>query len=105
MSINTRVRATSKSFVGGAEIQQERHRTRCILEVTSQLDVPTSLTPAPSHPLRFHFVCCEKQDSDFINRPFVNLLGTRVSGTSAEVVPVPVIFSAETVVLRLGYVG
>jgi hypothetical protein len=55
-------------------------------EVTSQLDVPTSLTPAPSHLLRIHFVCCAKEVSDFINRPVVRLLGTRVGGTSAEVV-------------------
>jgi hypothetical protein len=84
VSINTRVRATSKSFVGGAEIQQERHRTRCILEVTSQLDVPTSLTPAPSHLLCFHFVGCAKDVSDSINRPVVTLSFTRVGGTSED---------------------
>ena len=50
-------------------------------------------------------MCCAKKVSKLVNHPVVSLLGTRVSGTSAEVVPVPVIFSAETVVLRLGYVG
>ncbi len=72
--------------MGDAEIQHQRPRTRRIREVTSQLDVPTSLTPAPSHLLRFHFVCCAKEVSDLINLPVVSLLGTRVGGTSAEVV-------------------
>ena len=48
--------------------------------------VPTSLTPDPSHLLRFHFVCCAKEVSDLISRPVVSLLGTRVGGTSGEVV-------------------
>ena len=56
-------------------------------EVGRQLNVPTSLTPAPSHLLRFQFVCGAKEVSDLINRPVVSLLGTRVGGTSAEVVP------------------
>ena len=38
------------------EVQHQRHRTRHIREVTSQLDVPTSLTPSPSHLLCFYFV-------------------------------------------------
>ena len=58
-----------------------------IREVTSQLNVPTSLTPAPCHLLRFHFVGCAKEVSNLINRPVLSLLGTRVGGTSAEVVP------------------
>ena len=73
--------------MGDAEIQHQRHRTRCILEVTSQLDVPTSVTPDPIHLLCFHFVGCVKEVSNLINRPVVILLDTRVSGTSAEVVP------------------
>jgi hypothetical protein len=85
-SINTRVRATSKSFVCDAEIQHQRHRAHHIREVASQLDVPTSMTPAPGHLLRFHFVGCAKVVSDLINRPVVSLLGTRVDGASAEVV-------------------
>ena len=56
-------------------------------KVTSQLDVPTSLTPAPSHLLCFHFVFCVKEVSRLINRPVVLFLDTRVDGTSAEVVP------------------
>ena len=67
-------------------IQHQRYRTRRIREVTSQLDVPTSLTPAPSHLLRFCFMGCAKEASKLINRPVVSLLGTRVGGTSAEVV-------------------
>jgi hypothetical protein len=70
-----------------AEVQHQRHRTRHIREVTSQFDIPTSPTPASSHLLRFHFVFCAEKVSDLINRPVVSLLGTRVGGTSAEVVP------------------
>ena len=87
MSINTRVRATSKSFVGDAEIQHQRHRNPRIREVTSQLDVPTSLTPAPRHLWRFYFMGCAKEVSNLINRPVVSLLGTRVGGTSTKMVP------------------
>jgi hypothetical protein len=86
--INTRVRATPKSFVGDAEIQHQRKRTRCIREVTSQLFVTgsTSLTPSHDHLFRFRFVCCPKEVSDLINLPVVRLFVTRVTGTSTEVV-------------------
>ena len=70
-----------------AYVQHQRHRTRHIREVTSQVDVPTLLTLASSHLLRFHFVCCAEKVSDLTNLPVVSLLGTRVGGTSAEVVP------------------
>ena len=86
MSINTRVRATPESVVGDAEVQHQRHRTRRVRKVTSQLDVPTSLTPAPSHLLRFYFVGCAKEVSKLINRPVVSLFGTRVSGTGANMI-------------------
>ena len=82
------VRATAKTVVGDAEIHHQRHRTRHIREVTRQLDVPTSLTPVPSHLMCFHFVVCAKEVRNLINHPVVILLGTRVCGTSAEVVPV-----------------
>ncbi len=72
--------------MGDAEVHHQRHRTRRIREIGSQLNVPTSLTPAPNHLLHFHFVCGTKDISDLINRPVVSLLGTRVGGTSAEVV-------------------
>ncbi len=45
-----------------------------VCEVTSQLDVPTSLTPA--HLLCFHFMGCEKEVSDLIKRPVMRLLDT-----------------------------
>jgi len=85
--VSTRVRATSPTLMCDAQVQHQRHRTRRVREVTSQLNVPTSLTPDPSHLLRFRFVCCAKEVIDFINHPVVSLLGTRVGGTSAEVVP------------------
>ena len=86
MSINTRVRATSESVMGDAEVQHQRHRARRVREVTRELDVPTSLTPAPNHLLRFYFVGCAKEVSNLINRPVVSLFGSRVRGTGANVV-------------------
>ena len=47
--------------MGDVEVQYQRHRARRIREVASQLDVPTLLTPASSHLLRFHFVCCAEK--------------------------------------------
>ena len=70
--------------MGDVKVQHQRDRR--IREVVIQLDVPTFLTPASSHLLCFHFVCCAKEVSDLINLPVVSLLGTRVGGTSAEVV-------------------
>jgi hypothetical protein len=65
VSIKTRVRATCKSFVEDPEIHHQRHRTRRgIREVTTELDVPTSLTTAPSHLWCSYFVCCVKEVSD-----------------------------------------
>jgi hypothetical protein len=56
----------------------------------ARFDVPTSLTPVPSHLLRFHFVGCAKEVSNLINRPVVSPLGTRVGGTSHGRVGPPV---------------
>ena len=86
MSINTRVRATSESVMGDAEVQHQRHRARLVREVTRELDVPTSLTPAPYHLLRFYFVGCAKEVSNLINRPVVRLFGSRVSSTGCHMV-------------------
>ena len=41
MSIKTRVRVTSETFMGDVEVQHRGHRVRLIREVASQLDVPT----------------------------------------------------------------
>ncbi len=54
-----------------------------LYEVTSQLDVPTSLTSVPSHLLCFHFVCCAKEVSDLVNCPVLSLqdlVGEEVKG-------------------------
>jgi hypothetical protein len=85
VSINTRVRATSEPFMVDVKVHHQRHRTHHICEVTlvtSQLDVPTSLTSDPSHLFRFHFVYCAKDVSELINHPFMIPPGTRVGGTS-----------------------
>ena len=66
--------------------KHQRHLTRRIRKVTSQLNVPTSLTPVPNHLLRFYFVGCAKEVSKLINHPVVSLFGTRVSGTGANMI-------------------
>jgi hypothetical protein len=58
-SINTRVRDTPKSFVGDAEIQPQRKRTRFILEVTSRLD---SHLAGSKKKNEFVFVCAGKKE-------------------------------------------
>jgi hypothetical protein len=44
------------------------------------------LTPAFNHLLCFNFVRCAKKVSKLINRPVVSLLGTRMGGTSTEMI-------------------
>ena len=41
MSVKTRVRATSETVVGDAEVQHQRHRARRIRKVGCQLNIPT----------------------------------------------------------------
>ncbi len=65
---------------------ERRHRTRLVHEATRELDVPTSLTPDPNHPLSFYFVGCAKEVSNLINCPVVILFGSRVSGTGWHMV-------------------
>ncbi len=81
------ISAICSNFVsmGDAEVQHQRHRTRRVREVTRELDVPTSLTPAPNHLLRFYFVGCAKE-VNLINRPVVNLFGSRVRGTGTNMI-------------------
>ena len=86
VSIKTRVRATSESVVGDAEVHHQTHRTRRVHEVTNQLDVPTSLTPVPSHLLCFYFVGCAKEVTNLINHPVVILFGSRVNGTGVNMI-------------------
>ena len=68
------------------EVHHQRHRTRLVHEVTRELDVPTSLTPAPNHLLHFYFVGCAKEVSNLINLPVVSLFGSRVIGKGSNVV-------------------
>jgi hypothetical protein len=86
VSIKIKVRATSETVVGDAEIQHQRYRTRRVRKVGSQLNIPKMPTPALSYVSRFHCMCCEEEVSNLVNCPVVCLLGTRMSGTSTEVV-------------------
>ena len=65
MSIKIRVRATSETVVGDAEVQHHENN-----------DGP------PHRVLCFHVVYCVEKVSELINRPVVSLFGTRVGGTS-----------------------
>jgi hypothetical protein len=61
VSINIKVRPTSEVFMGDVKVHRQRDRARRIREVARQLDVPTSLTPVPSHLLHFHLCgLCER---------------------------------------------
>jgi hypothetical protein len=104
--VNIRVRVTSESVVGDMEIQHQRHRTRRIREVTSQLNVPTSLTPALNHLLRFYFVGGAKEVSNLINRPVVSLFGSGMGSTGADMITKHIAhrLSATTTPRELGYV-
>jgi hypothetical protein len=64
------------------------------------LDVPTLLTPAPSHVSRFCSMRGAKEVSNLVNRPIVDLLSTRVDSTSAEVVPQGVNLKLSTTTTR-----
>ncbi len=86
VSIYIRVRATSESVVGYVKIQHQRHRTHRIREVTSQLNVPTSLTPGLSHLLRFYFVGGTKEVSNLINHTVVSLFGSGMGSTGANMI-------------------
>ena len=86
MVVNTRVRGTSPTVMCDVEVQHQGYRTRLTLEVTTQLDVPTSLTPAPSHMLCFYFEGCVKEVRKLINHPVVSLFGTRVGGTGVNMI-------------------
>jgi hypothetical protein len=73
-----------KEIVLGGLLLKSTRYFLILSETTSFIDLSILVL---SHRLRFHFVCCSKEVMNGINRPVVSLLGTRVSGTSAEVVP------------------
>jgi hypothetical protein len=56
VSIKIKVRATSETVVGDAEIQHHRHQARRVRKVGSQLNIPTMPTTAFGYVLRFHCV-------------------------------------------------
>ncbi len=68
------------------EIQHQRHRTRRVRKVDGQLNIPTKPTPAISYVFRFHYMCCPEEVSNLVNHQVVCLFGTRMSGTSTQVV-------------------
>jgi hypothetical protein len=91
--------------MGDAEVQYQRHRARLVREATRELDVPTSLTPTPNHPLCFNFVGCAKEVSNLINYPVVSLFDSRVSGTGANMIAESVDGKLFATTTRLGFLG
>ena len=90
MSIKTRVRPTSETFMDDPEVQDQRHRDRLIHEVVIQLDVPTLVSPVSSDLFRFHFVCCVDKVSDLINHSVVSLLVVYYESRKREVKARPI---------------
>ncbi len=67
-AIQTRVKATSPTLMCDSEVQNQRHQTLRLREVDIQINVPTSLTPTPSHLLSFNLVGCVKEVRNLINQ-------------------------------------
>ena len=86
MAVKTRVRATSETVVGDEEVQDQWHRARHVQKVSFQLDIPTMSTPTFSNVLRRGVMCGAEKVSQLLNRPVMSLFGTRMSGTSTEMV-------------------
>jgi hypothetical protein len=74
VSIKIRVRVTSVTVVGDAEVQDQRHRSLHFRKVSRLLNDPTMLTSVFNDLYRFHFVCCAEKVSELINHPLVNPL-------------------------------
>jgi hypothetical protein len=72
--------------VGDAEIQQQRHRARRVGKEGRQLNIPTMSPPAFNYVLRLDCMRCAEKVSQLLNRPVMSLFGTRMSGTSTEMV-------------------
>ncbi len=87
MSITSRVRATSKSFVGDVEIQHQTHRTQRIrVTVRRSTRCPHITDPTPRHLLSFIPMGCVKEVSDLINHPVVSLFGSGMDNTGANMI-------------------
>jgi hypothetical protein len=56
------------------------------MKPTPQFDVTTMLTPAFNHLVGLDFVCCVKKVRKLIDHPVVSLRGTRMGGTSTEMI-------------------
>ncbi len=68
------------------ETQHQRHRTRRVRKVGSQLNIPTMSTPDFRYVFRFHCMCCVEGVSNLINHPVMCLFATRMNGTCTKVV-------------------
>ncbi len=80
------VRVTSETVVGDVEVQDQRHRARRVRKTGRQLNIPTMSTPAVSNVLRLGVMCGTEKVRQLINHPVMSLFGTRMSGTSTEMV-------------------
>jgi hypothetical protein len=65
--VKTRVRATSETVVGDAEVKHQRYRTHRVRKVGHQLDIPTMSTPAFSNVLSLGVMCGTEKVSQLLN--------------------------------------
>ncbi len=86
MTVKTRVRGTSETVVGDAEVEHQSHRDRRVHKECFQLDIPTMSTPAFSNVLRLGARCGAEKVSQLFNRPVMSLFDSRMSGTRTEMV-------------------
>jgi hypothetical protein len=86
VDVKTRVRPTSETVVGDVEVQDQRHRDHLVRKVDHQLDIPTTSTPVFSNVLCLGVMCGAEKVSQLLNRLVMSLFGTRMSGTSIEMV-------------------
>ena len=87
---------------GGPAPKVPDHR---VCHISRQINVPTILTPAFNHLLCFNFVRCVEKVSKLINHPVVSLLGTRVCGTSTEMITQSIYLEFPATTSRSGFSG
>jgi hypothetical protein len=62
--------------VGDTEVEEQRNWVHRVRKVSSELYVPTMMTPVFNHLLSLDFVCCTKKVSHLVKHPVVGLFDT-----------------------------
>jgi hypothetical protein len=61
VSIKIKVRDTSETVVDDVQIHHQRHRTRRVRKVDSQVNIPKMSTRDCIYVSRFHYMCCTEE--------------------------------------------